>query len=48
MEALESGIRLLEEKLSREVLARQDELLQQANSLRDAEGAIQVLVLCSN
>ena len=42
IESLESGIRLLDERLSSEVSSRQDELLEQADSLRDAEAAVQV------
>lgn len=43
IENLELGIRLSEEKLSYEVSRRQEELLEQASSLRDAEGAVQVM-----
>ncbi len=43
IELLESGIRQLDDKLFSEVASRQEELLGQANSLRDAEGAVQVI-----
>ena len=42
VEQLEGGIRELNDRLSQEVTLRQDELLEQAASLRDAEGAVQV------
>ena len=45
IESLESSIRFLDERLSSEVSGRQEELLNQANSLRDAEGAVQVEIL---
>lgn len=45
MEQLEGGIRGLKDKLAVEVASRQEELQEQATSLRDADGAIQVRIL---
>ena len=45
IENLEAGIRVLEERLLSEVVAHQEELLEQAKSLRDAEGAVRVRAL---
>ena len=39
---LEGGIRELDDRIAHEVTSRQDELVGQATSLRDAEGAVQV------
>jgi len=45
VEQLEGGIRGLKDKLAVEVASRQEELQEQATSLRDADGAIQVRIL---
>ena len=42
VEQLEGGIRTLKDRLAAEVALRQEELQEQATSLRDADGAMQV------